>query len=152
MTRSTYSIPAAPTCNVRGCSREASFDGESRSYFGTCDECGLVGFEHCIARECLVGGHTWLQSDRRRLADGSYVFTCPSCGFVGDRLAWAARTGRIAGEVDRENKVLPWLVGTRREVQEKALRDAFTPRTRRQWGEPSWGSIEYARAYLAATA
>lgn len=151
MTRSTYTIPAAPTCNVRGCSGEASFDGESRSYFGTCDECGLVGFEHCTARECLVGGHTWLQSERRRLADGSYVFTCPSCGFGGDRLAWAERTGRLQGEADRSGSAA-WLIPTRREVQEKHLRDAWTPNRRTQWGEPSWGRITYARAYLAATA
>jgi hypothetical protein len=150
MTRSTYTVPAAPTCIVAGCDREASFDSESRSYFGKCDTCAMVGVEHCIADECLIGGHTWRLSTVR--FDGTtYLFTCPSCGFDGDRLAWAARSGAIAGSRDAARGEA-WLVEGRRAQQEKNLRDAWTPNKRTQWGEPSWGSITYARAYLAATA
>lgn len=150
MYRNAYTVPAAPTCIVAGCDREASFDGESRGYFQKCDECACVGVEHCTARACLVGGHTWLASEVRRTPEG-YVFTCPSCAFTGDRNVWAARAGRIGGEADLANTAMSWLVQTRREVQMKALRDAFTPKRRTQWGEASLASLVYARAYLRAT-
>jgi hypothetical protein len=150
MTRNAYTVPAAPTCIVRGCDRDASFDIESRGYFQKCDECAMVGVEHCVAAECLVGGHTWLLSEVR-IEGGVHLFTCPSCGFDGDRLAWARRSGAIGGSRDAARGEA-WLVEGRRAQQEKNLRDAWTPNKRTQWGAPSWASIEYARAYLAATA
>lgn len=146
---------AGPRCITDGCSTVASFDGESGSFFAKCEDCGLAGMEHCIARECLIGGHTWREARTRRLADGTYRFECPACGFDGDRVAWWERKGSISGAADLAEG-LEWRVGGRRERELKLLIDAHTPARsalaalRHHTYSPA--NLAYARAYLAATA
>lgn len=145
---------AGPRCVTDGCNSVASFDGESGSYFARCETCSLSGGEHCIAPACLIGGHTWREARTRRNADGSYVFTCPACGFEGDRVAWWTRKGTISGEADVMGPA--WRIEGRRERELKLLIDAHTPARSALAGlrhhTYSPANVAYARAYLAATA
>jgi hypothetical protein len=64
----------APECTTPGCTRDASYDGESDGYFSTCDRChtvsggGLHAHRHGWSAAQLAGdprrdpNHTWITS------------------------------------------------------------------------------------------